>query len=67
MGKIARVMLRATYALCVAGTIHTGRVTRDVMRGNAKNGYLLHYLHSAAAAAPCVNSQTDNSGFCLHT
>ena len=30
--------------------IHTGRVTR----GNEKNGYL-HYLHSAASAAPCVN------------
>ncbi len=33
------------------------------MHRNAKNGYLLHYLHSAAPAALCVNTLTDNSGF----
>ena len=30
---------------------------------DAKNGYLLHYLGSAAPAALCVNTLTDNSGF----
>ncbi len=40
---------------------HTGHV----MRPNAKNGYLLHYLHSAVGTALlCVNTLTDNS--CFH-
>ncbi len=38
---------------------HTGRV----IRCDAKNGYLLHYLRSAAPAALCVNTLTDNTGF----
>ncbi len=33
------------------------------MRRSAKNGYLLHYLHSAAAAR-CVNTLLGNS--CFH-
>ena len=33
------------------------------MRRDAKHGYLLHYLRSAAPAALCVNTLTDKSGF----
>ncbi len=35
------------------------------MRRHAKNGYLLHYLRSAAPAVLCVKTLTDNSGFHL--
>ena len=33
------------------------------MHGDAKNGYLLHNLRSAAPVVLCVNTPTDNSGF----
>ena len=35
------------------------------MRHDTKKDYLLHYLRSAAPAAPWVNTLTDNSGFHL--
>ena len=39
------------------GPVHTGRVAAQ---HSAKNGKILHYLHSAAL---CVNIPTDYSGF----
>ena len=33
---------KSLEVLTLTPSIHTGCVTRDVMRGNAKNGYLLH-------------------------
>ncbi len=67
-GRVGMRLLRAktavAWTLSFASTcpciVHGGFLrpahTGCVMRGDAQNGYLLHYLHCTAPAALCVNT-----------